>query len=85
MAKLKHVPTVLELAEMGLATGHEPSKAGNPRWYKVAKKGYRLIREAQAHNAPILAAVEAEVAAARKPLLAAEAKRKKMFKKARTK
>jgi DNA-binding MarR family transcriptional regulator len=73
MTDLVHVPTVPELAKLGLATVVESAKTGRPTHYSVSKKGQRKIREAQNHNAAILRPLVADVEKARKKYLKAQA------------
>lgn len=80
--KLVRVPTVADLEKLGLAEAVEFTKAGKATHWKIKKKGYAAIQEAQKHNAPIHAAAEAEVAACRAALEAAYEKRRKLIDKA---
>lgn len=74
-AKLVHVPTVAELAEDGLATA---TKTGKATAWKIKKKGYARIAEAQARNAELLKPLVDDVAAKRAVLDKAIAKLKKL-------
>jgi putative ubiquitin-RnfH superfamily antitoxin RatB of RatAB toxin-antitoxin module len=70
---LVHVPTVPELAKIGLAIVVESAKTGRPTHYSVLKKGEKKILKAQAHNAEILRPLVADVERARKKYLKAQA------------
>lgn len=78
MTKLVPIPTVPELAKMGLAKPVEFTKGGKPTHWKVKKKGYALIHEAEAHNAKVLKPLIDDVETKRAAYLKAQAKLQKI-------
>lgn len=76
--KLMPVPTVAELLKHGLAEIVESTKGGAPTHYRIKKKGYKMIREAERHNAAVLKPLVDDVEAKRSAYLAAQAKLQKV-------
>jgi hypothetical protein len=75
--KLVHVPTVQDLVKVGLAQ----LVSSKPDVYEIRKKGYARIHAAEAHNAEVMRAMDAEVEAAHKPYLKALNRRRKLIEK----
>lgn len=65
MADLEHVPTVEEVAKLGLARGIEYNKAGKPGWYELSPEGMALMTGPMMRNGKKL---RAELDKATKPV-----------------
>jgi hypothetical protein len=72
--KLRHVPTVPELVDLGLAVLSDDGEATKVKRYRVKKKGQAMIDSAMLHNAAILKPLVDDVEAKRAAYLKAQRK-----------
>lgn len=72
MPKLKHVPTVADLVELGLA--EHVDDGSKVKRYRIKKKGQALINDAMAHNAAVLRPLVDDVEVKRAAYLKAQRK-----------